>query len=309
MAIVYGTTAGPSPSYFQTRIEYSYHDLGNGYYRLQYRRWVTVTAGDFYGTNLSTSWAGNVYIYGVGDYAISGWSSVDVRYGSSTTISASANYTGTSYYESSASYSFVAPTPTYTISYNANGGSGAPSKQTKTYGKTLTLSKAIPTRVGYNFLGWSTNKGATKPTYKAGGSYTSNASVTLYAVWERIVFNIVFDASTNGGTVEGQNKIVINRYYGDAIGGEEHKLPVAVRRNYEFLGWNTESNGSGLYVSYDTKVFDNDRVYAIFKLQANCYIKKNSEYVAGMMYQKVNGTYQTGVVNIKKDGAYKESNM
>lgn len=73
---------------------------------------------------------------------------------------------------------------TYQVSYNANGGSGAPSTQTKTYGTTLTLSKTVPTRQYYNFLGWATTANAISATYKAGGSYTLNSAVTLYAVWE-----------------------------------------------------------------------------------------------------------------------------
>jgi uncharacterized repeat protein (TIGR02543 family) len=73
---------------------------------------------------------------------------------------------------------------TYSITYDANGGTGAPGAQTKNYGSTLTLSSVKPTRTNYNFLGWSTNKSATSATYSAGGSYTSNASATLYAVWE-----------------------------------------------------------------------------------------------------------------------------
>jgi len=74
---------------------------------------------------------------------------------------------------------------TYTISYNANGGSGAPSSQTKTHDVNLTLSSTKPTRTGYTFLGWSTSSSATSATYSAGGTYTNNATVTLYAVWER----------------------------------------------------------------------------------------------------------------------------
>lgn len=74
---------------------------------------------------------------------------------------------------------------TYTVSYNANGGTGAPSSQTKTYGQTLTLSSTKPTRTGYTFLGWSTSSTATSATYSAGGSYTANTSATLYAVWQK----------------------------------------------------------------------------------------------------------------------------
>lgn len=72
---------------------------------------------------------------------------------------------------------------TYTVSYNANGGSGAPSSQTKTYGVDLTLSSTIPTRAGYAFKGWATSStGAV--AYQAGGTYSANSAVTLYAVWE-----------------------------------------------------------------------------------------------------------------------------
>ena len=73
---------------------------------------------------------------------------------------------------------------TYTVSYNANGGSGAPGSQTKTYGVTLTLSSTKPTRTNYNFKGWGTSSSSTTASYQPGGSYTSNSSITLYAVWE-----------------------------------------------------------------------------------------------------------------------------
>ena len=73
---------------------------------------------------------------------------------------------------------------TYPVKYNANGGTGAPSAQTKTYGKTLTLSSVKPTRTNYNFKGWATSASATTATYAAGGSYIANSAITLYAVWE-----------------------------------------------------------------------------------------------------------------------------
>lgn len=72
---------------------------------------------------------------------------------------------------------------TYTVSYNANGGTGAPTAQTKTYGVDLTLSSTKPTRAGYTFKGWATSStGAV--AYPAGGTYKQNAAITLYAVWE-----------------------------------------------------------------------------------------------------------------------------
>jgi len=72
---------------------------------------------------------------------------------------------------------------TYAITYNANGGSGAPSSQTKTHGITLTLSNDIPYRADYVFLGWSTSSAATTASYQPGASYTENTASILYAVW------------------------------------------------------------------------------------------------------------------------------
>lgn len=72
---------------------------------------------------------------------------------------------------------------TYPVSYNANGGTGAPSSQTKTYGVTLTLSSTVPTRTGYIFQGWATSSTGSV-AYQPGGSYTANAGATLYAIWK-----------------------------------------------------------------------------------------------------------------------------
>ena len=70
------------------------------------------------------------------------------------------------------------------MSYNANGGAGVPSNQTKTHGTDLVLSSTIPTRKYYTFKGWATSSTATTATYSAGGVYKNNSNVTLYAVWE-----------------------------------------------------------------------------------------------------------------------------
>ncbi len=73
----------------------------------------------------------------------------------------------------------------YTITYDANGGSGAPSSQTKAYGIKQTLSSTKPTRNGYTFVNWNTKKDGSGTSYSAGASYTANVSVTLYAQWKQ----------------------------------------------------------------------------------------------------------------------------
>ena len=312
MAYIYGNQDGPTYSLFRTVIEYSYRDLKNGYYRLSYRFFAQVTQGDFYGTNLSTSWGGNVYIYGVGEYNYSGWYTKDVLYGSSITISGSCQYTGGSTYVSSASYKFTAPNPVYSITYNANGGSGSPSKQTYTYANGyINLSSTIPKRTGYEFLGWSLDKNAKTPSYYAGQKWarTNTSNYVLYAVWKLIQFTTIFNAEENGGTVEGKGSVTKTYNYGETYGGQSGVLPIAVKKNYKFVGWNTVQNGSGLTIAQDTEVYSSTTLYAIFELQANCYIRVNGEYKAGMMYKKENGQYKTGMLSIKKNGEYKETNM
>lgn len=73
---------------------------------------------------------------------------------------------------------------TYTITYDVNGGTNAPVKQTKEKGKDLTLSKEIPSREGYVFKGWATTRTAKTVEYESGAKYTKDENVTLYDVWE-----------------------------------------------------------------------------------------------------------------------------
>ena len=85
---------------------------------------------------------------------------------------------------------------THTVTYDANGGSGAPPSQTKVYGSNLTISSTIPTRDGYAFLGWSTSSETTSVDYKPGDSYSSDDNITLYAVWE-LRPSLVVNSSNN----------------------------------------------------------------------------------------------------------------
>lgn len=77
----------------------------------------------------------------------------------------------------------VPPKPSHTVSYNANGGSGAPSSQTKWWGEILTLSNTRPTRANHTFLGWATSANGTV-AYQPGGRYGADNNVTLYAKWK-----------------------------------------------------------------------------------------------------------------------------
>lgn len=81
----------------------------------------------------------------------------------------------------------------HTVTYNANGGTGAPGPQIKYVGSILTLSSVIPTRTGYQFKGWGTSSSSVSPAYQPGALYGADADITLYAIWEKVTlidFNV-----------------------------------------------------------------------------------------------------------------------
>ena len=71
----------------------------------------------------------------------------------------------------------------YTLTYNANGGNGAPGNQTGS--GYVSVSNSKPTRTGYTFLGWATTSNATSAQYDAGSLINLDKNITLYAVWQK----------------------------------------------------------------------------------------------------------------------------
>ena len=152
----------------------------------------------------------------------------------------------------------------YTISYNANGGTGAPGNQTKTHGTALTLSSAKPTRANsnagsykvtfnanggsvspasmdaarttsYTFKNWNTKADGSGTSYNAGASYTANAAATLYAQW---------NSSTKTAQIT---------------------LPTPTRTGYTFKGWGTSSTAtSGVTGNYTPT--GNVTLYAVWEI-------------------------------------------
>ena len=158
---------------------------------------------------------------------------------------------------------FIVEQVTYTITYNANGGTGAPAAQTKTHDVALTLSSTKPTRANasagsytvtlnanggsvstdkltaarttsYSFKNWNTAANGNGTSYNPGATYTANAAATLYAQW---------NSSTTTAAVT---------------------LPTPTRTGYTFMGWATSTSAtSGTTGSYTPS--GNVTLYAIWK--------------------------------------------
>ena len=141
---------------------------------------------------------------------------------------------------------------TYTVKFDANEGTVTPAEKTVTYGSHYG-ELPTPTREGYTFAGWYTEKdGGTQVTKET--VVTTVADHTLYAHWTANTYTVKFDA--NEGTAEPKPQTVI---YGSTYG----KLPTLTRDGYTFAGWFTEQNG-GTKVMADTKVTtaENHTLYA-----------------------------------------------
>ena len=158
----------------------------------------------------------------------------------------------------------VVPATQYIISFDANGGSGAPASQTKMQGVPLTLSNTIPTRMDYVFLGWSENPDATVPTYFAGGQYSKDASALLYAVWELEPpeeYVVQYDANGGSGAPQSQTKTE----------GVTLTLSstVPARTDYIFLGWSENSDATSPAYLAGGQYFQDAAVllYAVWELE------------------------------------------
>lgn len=172
-------------------------------------------------------------------------------------ITSESSYVSGSKYSTEATVSISAK-PSYTITYNANGGSGAPGNQTKWYGTNLTLSSTKPSRTGHTFAGWATSSTGSV-VYQPGATYTNNSAVTLYAIWTANTYTVTYNA--NGGTGAPGNQ---TKTYGVNLTLSSTK---PTRTNYNFLGWSTSANGGVVYKSGATYT-NNSAVtlYAVWEL-------------------------------------------
>ena len=79
--------------------------------------------------------------------------------------------------------------------------------QVKTWGRTLVLSAGGFTRKSWDFLGWNTEADGSGTSYAAGGSYTQNAPVVLYAQWRKRNIPVYVN---DGGVIRQAGKAYVN---------------------------------------------------------------------------------------------------
>lgn len=191
----------------------------------------------------------NVYVYkGTGISSVSG--SGTYVYGAWATISATCstgydfNYWSNSSSSSSSfgvkvtsdlSYTAYGKPQTYTISYNANGGTGAPGNQIKTYGYVLTLSSQKPTKTGYIFNYWDGSDGG---TYYPGSSFGTDADTVLTAHWTPITYYVSYNKNKPDKASHDVSGIMTNstHSYNNEIKSAGY-TPNLSKNGYSIKGW------------------------------------------------------------------------
>ena len=130
----------------------------------------------------------------------------------------------------------------YTVQFNANGGTGTMANQSFTYDVTQALSKNAFTRTGYIFAGWNTAADGSGTSYNdlqavKNLASANGATVTLYAKWTPITYKVHFNANGGTGSMADQS------FTYDVT--QALKPNGFSRDRYTFAGWNTAADGSG----------------------------------------------------------------
>ena len=140
-----------------------------------------------------------------------------------------------------------------------------PGNQTKIYDQNLTLQSNVPTRIGYTFVKWTTNKDGTGTAYQPGSQYSYNrdsdgGTVTLYAVWTPWKYTVRYDKNVPADS----SSQTVSNMPADQTKTEEVDLTLSsnkpTRNGYIFNGWQAQINGKavdyqpGATLSYDPDV-------------------------------------------------------
>lgn len=150
----------------------------------------------------------------------------------------------------------------YTVTWNANGGTVSPASVSKTHGSTLgtlpTPTRAATAEYSYTFAGWFT---AASGGTQISTTTTVTGNVTYYAHWTATKRS--YTATFNGNGGETPSPSTITKEYNVALG----TLPTCSRTGYTFLGWYTASSG-GTKISTTTVVTKDITYYAQWSINS-----------------------------------------
>jgi len=156
---------------------------------------------------------------------------------------------------------------TYTVTYDANGGTGSQTDPNSPYasGATVTvLGQGTMANIGYDFAGWDTAADGSGTPYGEGATFNIAGNTTLYAQWTIKTYTVTYDA--NGGT--GSQSDPSSPYDSGSLVTVLGQGTMD-KDEYDFAGWNTAADGSGTsYAESATfNIAENTTLYAQWEIQ------------------------------------------
>ena len=152
----------------------------------------------------------------------------------------------------------------YKVEYNGNGAdSGYVEGQVATYDKEFTLNKNNFTRKNYDFIGWNTKADGSGKSYsdqQVVKNLVPSGTCTLYAQWEAQKYTVVFKGNGNDGGSMPDQKISWDKP--TKLNKNEY-----TRDKSDFIGWNTEPDGSGTWFKDEetvTNLTDGNKTFIIY---------------------------------------------
>ena len=167
---------------------------------------------------------------------------------------------------------------TYTVAFNANGGSGSMNPMSFTYGESQALTaNAFIAPTSKVFNGWNTKADGSGTAYADKATVSdltseNGVTVTLYAQWKPT-------RSGGGGSTSSTTKTTCTVTF-NANGGEGEMFPQTfasgkekelnlnffTREGYTFEGWATSADGDVVYTDGETiKVSKSMTLYAVWE--------------------------------------------
>jgi uncharacterized repeat protein (TIGR02543 family) len=149
---------------------------------------------------------------------------------------------------------------TFTVTFDANGGTGtiAASVYTAGIAKTLTSNTTQITRTGFTFAGWTTNANGTGTTYTNAQSITLYSGITVYAKWNANTYAVIFGSNTATGPATMPNQ--------NFSAGTPFNLNTSLwyKDGHDFAGWSATAGTQAILYTQNQSVtlYANTNIYA-----------------------------------------------
>ena len=195
----------------------------------------------------------------------------------------------------------------YEVLFEANGGTGAMNNQSMTYDLETNLNANKYVYTGYKFVEWNTKCDGSGVSYKNNAlvkNLTTENSIILYAQWIPITYEIIFDANGGTGVMNNQSMTYDSEANLNTNG--------YICDGYNFIEWNTKSDGSGVGYKNNALVKNlttesSITLYAVWS-SSFTYVINNYTVDEDKLYIdniSVNTTLEAFVKNIKLGENYK----